>query len=554
MKRINYYIFLLIAILLSASCKKNYLNIDPTSELANSAVLSDSSLFEDYVINRYLGVVLQDKEGEGTPPGFGRGFEYSMWSSLTDESIYNNDDNSWLIQRGQLAPENLGIAGTLWGRSYRSIRECNDGLNNIASVQMSDDHRQRLIGELRFIRAFRYQDLIRNYGGVVLMGNQVLDLNSNLQDPALFKRSSIADCIAYVSSELDTAAQYLPLNNDNTTWQLGRATKGAALALKSRLLLYAASPLYNAGTWQAAATAAQQVMNLGIYSLDPSYGGLFLNSASNEIIFERLYAVGARHVCLEIANGPNGYDGWAGNTPMQNFVDAYQTSSGKDITDPTSGYDSTNPYVNRDPRFYATVLYNGATYRGRTVQVYTPGGLDSKDGPSNWNTTKTGYYLRKFMDDSNPIDNPWNVAGLQPWIYFRYAEILLNYAEAQNEASGPDGTVYNAIHQIRARAGMPDLPAGLSQAEMRTAIWHERQVELAFEEHRFYDVRRWKIADSTENVPCYGVNVTMSGSTYTYSRQIALSGRLFTDKEYWLPIPLSEIQASNNQLQQNTGY
>jgi hypothetical protein len=175
---------------------------------------------------------LQDKEAEGTPPGFGRGFEYSIWSSITDESIYNNDDNTWVIQRGLIAPENTGMAGTIWGRSYRSIRECNYALTNIASVNISQQHKARLIGELRFIRAFRYQDLIRNYGGVILMGDKVLNLTDNLSDPSLFKRSSLKDCMNYTLAELDTAAQYLPLNNDDS-WQLGRATKGAALALKS---------------------------------------------------------------------------------------------------------------------------------------------------------------------------------------------------------------------------------------------------------------------------------------------------------------------------------
>jgi hypothetical protein len=541
------------AVLAFSSCKKNFLDIVPANLVSASALLSDSSLFEDYVINRYLGVQLQDKEGEGTPPGFGRGFEYSMWSSITDESIYNNDDNTWVIQRGMLAPENTGMAGTIWGRSYRSIRECNYALKHIDSVVMSSSHREILRAELRFIRAFRYQDLIRNYGGVVLMGDTVMSLQDNLTTPVLFTRSSIADCINYTAAELDKAVQNLPLVND-ASWALGRATKGAALALKSRLLLYAASPLYNAGTWQAAATAALAVMNLGQYSLNADYGSLFKTPSSNEIIFGRFYAIGARHVCMEIANGPNGYGGWAGNTPLQNLVDAYLMSNGKDITDPASGYDEQNPYVNRDPRFYATVLYNGAPYRGNTVQIYTPGGKDSKDGPSNWNTTKTGYYLKKFMDDNMPIDNPWNVAGLQPWIYFRYAEILLNYAEAQNEAVGPDGTVYSAIHLIRQRAGMPDLTPGLSQSAMRDAIRRERQIELAFEEHRFYDVRRWQTANVVENAPAGGIDVSLSGGVYTYTRKVALSGKTFAAKNYWLPIPRTEILASNNQLKQNTGY
>lgn len=545
-----------ITLLLSA-CQKNYLDITPTDRLSDASILGDSSLFEDYVINRYLGVTLQNKEGEGTPPGFGRGFEYSMWSSVTDESIYNNDDNSWLIQRGQLAPENLGIASTIWGRSYRSIRECNYAIQNIDKVQMSTDHRNRLLGELKFIRAFRYFDLIRNYGRVVLTGDKVYNLTDNLiTDTALFHRSSLSDCINYTVAQFDTAAQLLPLNNDGN-WALGRATEGAALGLKARLLLYAASPLYNVGSWSAAAAAAKAVMDLGKYSLSQGgYGNLFLDENNNEIIFERLYTINARHVCLEIANGPNGYDGWGGNVPLQNLVDDYEMNNGKSITDPTSGYDPTHPYDNRDPRFYATILYNGAPYRSSTVQTYTPGGKDSKDGPSNWNTSKTGYYLKKFMDDNNPIDNPWSVAGNQPWIYMRYAEILLDYAEAQNEAVGPDGTVYNAINSIRARASvnMPPLPSGLSQAQMRIAIRNERRVELAFEEQRFYDVRRWKIADSTENVPAYGISINKSGNTFTYNKIVALDGRKFEDKEYWLPIPRAEIQASNNQLEQNPGY
>jgi hypothetical protein len=185
-----------------------------------------------------------------------------------------------------------------------------------------------------------------------------------------------------------------------------------------------------------------------------------------------------------------------------------------------------------------------------------PGGKDSPDGPSNWNTSKTGYYLRKFMDDTNPINNPWEVAGRQPWFYIRYAEILLNYAEAQNEAVGPDASVYAAINSIRSRqsVNMPPVTPGLTQAQMREVIRRERRIELAFEEHRFYDVRRWKIAEETENKAAEGITVTKTGNTFTYTRKIALEGRSFAAKHYWLPIPRAEIQASNNQLEQNAGY
>lgn len=545
------------------SCKKDFLNITPTDRVSETALIADSSLFEDFVTNRYIGVRLQDKEGDGTNPGFGRGFEYGMWSSISDESIYNNDDNTWIIQRGGLSADNTGIAGTIWPRSYRSIRECNWALNNLDQVQMSAFHKARLKAELQFIRAYRYHDLIRNYGGIVLMGNKVYNLSDNLQDESLFKRSTIKECMDYVLGQLDSAAMNLPIDNDNS-WQFGRATKGAALALKSRLALYAASPLYNAGTWEDAVKAAQAVINLNKYSLyTGGYRNLFLDANNSEAIFVRLYTKNANHTHLEIANGPNGYGGWGGNLPLQNLVDDYEMDNGKSITDPTSGYDAQNPYTGRDPRFYATVLYNGADYRGRAIETFTPGGKDSKDGPDNWNTSKTGYYLKKFMNDNYPLQNPWGNAGFQPWYYIRYAEILLNFAEAANEAYGPDVvpsgstmSARDAINLIRERpsVNMPDLPAGKSQTEMRDAIRYERRVELAFEEHRFYDVRRWKIADSTENKPAMGISITKNGSTLTYAPKVALDGRAFSEKMYWLPIPRAEIQASGNKLTQNTGY
>ncbi|MEP6610786.1 MAG: RagB/SusD family nutrient uptake outer membrane protein [Mucilaginibacter sp.] len=546
------------------ACKKNLLDVQPTDRIATSAIQSDTAIFEAYVTNRYIGAKLQDKEGDGSNPGFGRGFEYSMWSSLTDESIYNNDDATWLIQRGQLAPENLGGAGVLWGRSYRSIRECNYALSILPNLPLSAGHKMHIEGELKFIRAFRYQDLIRNYGGIVLMGDKVTSLSDNLQDPSLFKRASIKESIDYAIAQLDDAAAKLPLDNSGT-WLLGRATKGAALALKSRLSLYAASPLYNAGSWADAATAAQAVISLNKYGIYAGgYDNLFLNNETNETIFERLYTKNANHTHMEIANGPNGYGGWAGNTPLQNLVDDYEMDNGKAITDPTSGYDPAKPYEHRDPRFDATVLHNGSSYRGQTIEAFVPGGKDSKDGPDNWNTTKTGYYLRKYMDDSYPLQNPWGNAGFHPWIYFRYAEVLLNFAEAANEAYGTDVTpagatmsARQAINMIRARPGvnMPPLAAGLSQSQMRDAVRYERRVELAFEEHRFYDVRRWKIADVTENKPAGGVIITKDGSgKLVYTSKVALDGRSFATKHYWLPIPRSEIQASGGQLQQNAGY
>jgi hypothetical protein len=558
MRTKNIYIWpVVILLILLTGCSEDFLDVAPTDRISDESLKSSATLFEGYVINRYMTIRYTEKEAEGSPPGFGRGFEYAMWSSLTDESVYIHDDNSWVVQQGALAPNATGIAGTLWARSYRGIRECNYALSIIDEVDMEDARRELLRAELKFIRAYRYHDLIRNYGKVVLLGERVCNLDDDFTDPNLYTKSEIPECINFVVTQLDEAAEYLPVNN-TTTWKLGRATKGAALALKARMLLYAASPLYNAGTWQAAADAAKAVMDMKKYQLHDDYGSLFLDESSNEIIFERLFAVGSRHVCLEICNGPNGYSGWAGNVPLQNLIDAYEVVVDANTAVPfdTANPDHwNNPYENRDPRFYATILYNGAEYRGRQVETFLPGGLDTKDGIDNWNTSFTGYYLRKFIDETLPIVNPWEVAGTQPWIYLRYAEILLNYAEARNEATGPDSEVYSAINDIRTRAGMPPLPENLDKDEMRELIWNERRIELAFEEHRFYDVRRWMIAMETENEPAYGISITkVDETTFTYQRIIALDGRRFEEQHYWLPIPLEEIQASGGLLQQNPHY
>lgn len=569
MKRSNIIkslLFVTIAGTALTGCEKDFLEITPTDRVSDAAILTDSTLFEAYVTNRYMGVRLGNKEGDSNQPGFGRGFEYGLWASLTDESIYNNDDNTWLIQQGQLSPENLGIAGTFWGRSYRSIREVNYALAHIQELGMSESRTNRLTAELRFIRAFRYHDLIRNYGEVVLMGDRVAQLGEDFNDPALFDRRPIAESMAYVVSELDAAAAVLPVSNSNVYGE-GRATKGAALALKSRLLLYAASPLYTGGgsdtqKWADAAAAAKAVMDMGTYSLYNNYAETFTTTGSNsEYIFARFYNLSARHYALEIAHGPNGYGGWGGNVPLQNLVDDYEMADGTSFSW-DNATQAANPYENRDPRFYQTILFNGAEYRDRDVQTFRSfntqqlaGGLDSPQGPDNWNSSKTGYYLRKFMREDLPIINPWDVAGVQNWIYFRYGEILLNYAEAQNEASGPDGSVYDAINAIRTRAGMPAFPAGLSQGEMRERIRHERRIELAFEEHRFYDVRRWMTAPVVENAPAQGINILKNADgSLTYTLSTALTGKAFQEKHYWLPIPRPEILASDNQLEQNPGY
>lgn len=566
MKKIRLYIFLAAMSLLVFACDSDLLNVKPTS-LTDEAIWKDAGLTEAYITNLYTGIRLTEKEASQGERyiGFGRGFHWAMWASITDEAVYSNDDQTYLVQRGQLSPSNYGWTSTVWGRSYRSIREANLALQNLPNTPISADRQQLLNAEVRFVRAFRYFDLLKGFGGVTLMGDEVTDINGDFS--ALYERSSVQETIDYIVSELDAVIAVLP-EQAGSDWERGRATAPAAMALKSRVLLYAASPLYtdnnnDVNKWKAAADAAKDVMDLNKFSLvtnlsgDPAenYRLLFVAApTTSEDIFFREYTNTSPSMAMERMNAPNGFGGWGGNCPMQNLVDDYEMDNGLPIEDGDSGYDPQNPYVNRDPRFYATVLYNGADYRGRQVETFLPGGKDSPDGNEPWNTSPTGYYLRKFLKESISLDD-WNNMGTATWRYFRYADILLNYAEAQNEAEGPDQSVYDAVNEIRSRAGMPDLPAGLSQSEMRERIRNERRVELAYEEHRYFDVRRWLIAEDVENEQAKGISVTKNGDgTFTYQVKEALGGKNFQSQHYWFPIPMEEINASNGAIDQNPGY
>ena len=222
-------------------------------------------------------------------------------------------------------------------------------------------------------------------------------------------------------------------------------------------------------------------------------------------------------------------------------------TTGKPITDPASGYDPAKPYTDRDPRFYASVLYNDADWAGLKLQVY-PGGADINH-PTDF--TRTGYYIKKFLWEST-VSSGFGGAAFHNWPYFRLGEMYLNYAEALNEVSGPTPEVYAALHQIRSRAGMPDFPAGLSKDEMRERIRNERAVELAFEEHRFWDVRRWKIAESTTGVPIKGIKITGTAPNWVYT-PVDVEPRVFTPAMYLYPIPQAEIN-KNLGLTQNPGW
>ncbi len=339
------------------------------------------------------------------------------------------------------------------------------------------------------------------------------------------------------------------------------------------MLLYAASPQYNPSgdltKWQKAADAAKALITFcttnNYNKLFTSYTGVFLFGA-NPYNVESIFATQTpNRNDIEMNNAPVSYDGALGRTnPTQELVDAFEMkTTGKMIGTAGSGYSETAPYTNRDPRLGFVIAYNGATFKSKTVDTYIGG----KDGIGiSVNATKTGYYMRKFMNE-NSVN--WNASSpsssRRPWMVFRYAEILLNYAEALNEAQGPVAEVYTYINQIRARTGvaMPALqstnpsgnayvPAG-DKIAMRDRIQNERRVELCFEGHRFFDVRRWKKGAEFLNKPITGMRITKTGtSTFIYER-FQVENRVFSDKNYLYPISQSNLNRAPA-LGQNPGY
>jgi len=548
MKRIILYGWILIGLL---SCKDEFLERKPLDALSDADVWQDISLAESYVNNIYKDVYDGFRRRHDT---WGYGI-YLLDAGSDDGKTSFTWSESEKLNFNNYTPADAPLRYT-WSDMYQAIRKANQFLERIDAVPNgTQDVKDRLKGEVKFLRAWFYFELMKQYGGVPII-RQSQGLDENLE----VSRNTYDECADFVVRELDEAAA-LPI----AAPQVGRATKGSALALKSRVLLYWASPLNNPGSdnarWQRAAQAAQDVISLGKYALFSDYRTLFQPENENnvEVIFDKQYRYPAYVHGHDTYHTPyskgNFASGWGGTSVTQEFVDAYEMVDGK-MTTQSPLYDPQAPYQNRDPRFYATVLFDGAqfTIGGKEVTIETRvGGENGLRG--NQDATKTGYYLGKFLN-RNYVVNYARDGGFdseQNWILLRYAEILLNYAEAQNEAAGPDGTVYAALNLIRDRAGMPDLPGGLAKDAMRDRIRNERRVELAFEEHRFWDIRRWKIAQNVLNGPVHGVEITAGPDGRRTFNRFPVETRYFQPRNYVEPIIQEEINKNKN-LQQNQGW
>lgn len=478
----------------------------------------------------------------------------------TESTVHNFSNGKWSA---------LNTIDAVWGDYYTAIRAANQFIRNFQETdytkyEWTSDYQtwleksQYWVSEARFLRSWFLFELAKRYGDIPLATD--IYTVENVND---LPKTSFADVIDYIVTECSEIAKTLPDDFSKVSGaQTGRATKGAALALKSRALLYAASPLFSEDDrdkWIAAAKAAKEVMDLNRYQLVDEESVNNLNS--KELIFERRMASSCD---FEKKNFPISFDGGnTGTCPSQELVDAFQTVNGYDVTltengwecdDPT--FDPKYPYANRDKRFYKTVIYDGAVFKGEEIACYEGGA----EGQPVVGASETGYYLKKYIMedvDLSPVEKPM----IHTWVLMRYAEVVMNYAEAMNRAFGPDGTgegltmtAREALNLIRARASMPDVPATIeTTADFQKFLEHEKRVEFAMEGHRFWDVRRWKIAGDTQGTVS-GVRIVRNpDGSKSYSR-VTVETRNWEDKKYLYPIPMTELYKNNNLYPQNPGW
>jgi len=581
--------------LFNATACKDSLDKQPLDQFSDDAVWNDPALIQTFVNNTYRGL--------------GHGFNNVMFSSYSDESmaVWGPVANvtKGLINASDLNDWNYDRAATfIWENGYKNIRACNLFFEKIATSKGVDEATKKMYeGEEHFIRAYLYHNLVSVYGGVPII-TEAYGLGENYAVP----RNSYEECVKFIVEECDKAAGLLPLNQSASN--LGRATKGAALALKARVLLYAASDLYantswakgyanpeligykggdRAARWKAAKDAAKAVIDLGVYSLNApnpasvevaskNRADMFVSKQSSEDIHVRFFLAKLDNdgAWPGRSNGPNGYHNWGGNTPLGQVVDDYEMKDGTNFswTNPAHAAD---PYKNRDSRLYSDILFEGAAWRPRPADVvdkdpvgiiqvgywekWNPStsktdvvaGLDTRKGPiEDWNGTYSGYYLKKFMDPS--VDAQFFRSEV-PWRFIRYTEILLNYAEACI-GLGQDAEAKTYLNMIRKRAAMPEI------TETGTALLKryqkERRIEMAFEEQRYFDVRRWMIASETFGnargvEPTYKLNADRTTAAKPTYKLIEIQTRAWVERNYFLPIKLDEIN-KNNKLVQNPGY
>ncbi|WP_205686972.1 RagB/SusD family nutrient uptake outer membrane protein [Chitinophaga rhizosphaerae] len=600
MKKLTYPLFLIAAAMLAPACNKDFLNQVPDDRITIEQVFKRRKYSEEYLANIYN--TLPNDAYRNTSP----------WEGMSDDAdiTYDRPGSGY-----DTYPANLGNWSAAsnyfnyWGKYYQGIRSASffmqniEGNDEIRALPNGLDLIAQYKAEARALRAYYYWCLVRQYGPVILLGDTPIagDLAPGEAEMEL-PRNSYDECVDYIVSQLDLAAQNLPAHfTAQAETEYGRVTQAFCKAVKSQVTLYAASaqfngntdyagfrnkdgkqlvnPQYDANKWKRAADAAKEVIDGFGFSLyrkngadgnfDPylSTRDVFLDAWNSEVIFARTtngLSGWERSVSPRLCNG------YAAVAVTQQLVDEFEMENGKPISDPASGYVESGfssaatkyapkgtymMYVNREPRFYVNVSYNGSPWintseGNKIIETFFTGNTGKK---GSWDFPRTGYIARKNLHpNSNPRISQY-VA--RPFVMFRYAEVLLNYVEALNECSPGHADIALYLNEIRNRAGLPNVAAGLGQAEMRARIRHERRVELALENLRYFDTRRWKIAEQTDGGPFYGMNVeagTKLADLVFYQRTV-FERRIFRKSYYLHPIPQSEIDRDPN-LVQNPGW
>lgn len=565
-----------LLIVLFSSCS-DMLEYSESTGYDEKGVFSNSSRATQFVTNIYTYLRSDFQSVGGAMRSSGTDEAEYVWEWST---IHDFTNGSW---------SSINTVDDVWSHYYAGIRACNLFLEKGAN-QTFDDYKytseyqtmmkqyKNLQWEVRFLRAYFYFELAKRYNEVPLI-TRVL----SPEEAAQVSQNSFQDVVKFIVSECDTVYKYIEPDYKTTgvsvSNETGRISKPAALALKSRALLYAASPLFNPtndpSKWVEAAKAASQFIDASAdlkIKLASSYTAIFNSWTSEELILGRREAESNE---FERQNFPIGTEGGnSGNCPSQDLVDAYEMKflavsnpgNGRSVFDPLSGYNPADPYKNRDPRLALTVALNNTKWvYNENVQIWEGG----KSGLPLKGATKTGYYLKKYVDSSRDLRPDQNTRVRHVWVLFRYAEILLNYAEAMNEAYGPDYTDATftrpatwGINQVRDRTGvkMKLIPAGLSTDSLRTRIQNERRVEFAFEDQRFWDVRRWKLfGDQAFTTYLRRMRIEADLSVpatpkFTYSTYVdANTPRIWEPKMYFYPIPYNELLKNKN-LKQNKDW
>lgn len=576
MKRCKLFLLNAVACTFLYACQKeSFLDQTSSTDLDEKVVFADSAYTIDFLSGIYADIGFSS-----APKRFGGG----GLDACTDEAegAASGAINTYIqFATGTVNPSI--ITDDVWRISYTNIRRANILLRNLSNAKFGTAIRIRVKAEVRFLRAYYYFMLLEHYGGITIMGDSVYAAKDLIPSA----RNTYQECVEYVVSELDAAAEDLPWIHVGEEY--GRINKAACKALKARVLLYGASPLFNGGgisteeplrsivgyptydkeRWRLAQDAALEVVNSNAYALyvdnntEPGYGfyWVFQQRKSSELILARMQ--GGNSDLEAVWNPPTHGVTNPGAYPYLELVNAFGMRNGLAIEDPGSGYNAQQPYANRDPRFDNTFTRDQSLVYHTPELVRIPVNIFiDKTNPNNitsgqdaiYKGTPTGYYTYKMLH-RNVVANWFNTTTPRCFPIIRYAEILLGFAEARNEyLTAPDRQVYDAVEAIRERAGLSpfQLIAGLSQNQMREVIRNERQKELAFEGHRFFDVRRWKIAEQTENRLMHGTEPVRSpaGTTYT---TVEVRRHNFDQRMYLWPIPQAEV-AKSSQLLQNPGY